>query len=225
MTAEVIRTFDQWIDDIFDRPVEDPYQASYRRRWLEQSPAVALEYVARLFENPCGYLSGYSDEQIGQGIYIVVSQSCSDHFSFIAGGDVDLALRKRCIRSLENLSRELFAPRCSENVWIYTKPLNQTCDLLWDLVVYGTNSTDWNSDGVRWGVRNPEIDEEVLDTLSRIVAIPNVACQQSALHGLGHLVDFAGLGSTVIQRYLDDNPDLRDDLRRYAENALLGRVM
>jgi hypothetical protein len=52
-----------------------------------------------------------------------------------------------------------------------------------------------------------------------------VACQQSALHGLGHLVDFAGLGSTVIQRYLDDNPDLRDDLRRYAENALLGRVM
>jgi hypothetical protein len=225
MTPEVAPTFDQWIKEIFDRPVEEEWHASYHRRWLEQLPALGLAFVAKLFENPPAYLSGYSDEQIDQGICIIVSPLCSDHFCYVAEGNIDLALRKRCIRSLENLSRELFAPRCSDNVWIYTKPLNHICDMLWDIVVYGTNSTDWNSDRALWGVRNPEIDKELLNTLSRILVIPSIACQQSALHGLGHLVDFSGLGSSVIQRYLDEHPDLRSDLREYALGALTGEVM
>lgn len=227
MTTEPPPTFEQWLKTIFDRPVEeDGPRASYsRRRWLEQSPAVGLEFVTKLFENPIDYLSGYSDEQINQGIYIIVNPSCSDHFSCFEEGEVDVALRRRCIRSLEYLSRDLFAPRCSDNVWIYTKPLNHICDLLWDIVVYATNSTERRPDGTLRDVRNSEIDQEVLGTLARILAIPSVACQQSALHGLGHLVSFSGLGSNVVRQYLDDNPDLRSDLREYAQNALVGEVM
>jgi hypothetical protein len=225
MTPEASATFDQWVKEIFDRPVEEECHASYHRLWLEQSPAVGLEFVIKLFENPIDYLSGYTEEQIDQGIYIIVFPSCSDHFGCFREGSVDLALRKRCIRSLENLSRKLFAPRCSDDVWIYTKPLNHICDLLWDILVYATNNYERNPDGTLRDVRVLEIDKEILGTLARILTIPSVACQQSALHGLGHLVDFAGLGASVIQQYLDNNPDLRSDLREYAQNALVGEVM
>ena len=88
-----------------------------------------------------------------------------------------------------------------------------------------TETTERNPDGTLRSVRDPELDKEILDTLARILAIPSVACQQSALHGLGYLMDYAGLGSNVIQQYLDEHPDLREDLREYALNALVGRVM
>jgi hypothetical protein len=228
MTPQAPPTFDQWVKSIFDRPtVEEAWHASYHDngRWLEQSPAVGLEFVAKLFENPLDYLSGYSDAQINQGIHIIVCTASSDHFCCLVEGDVDLSLRRRCIRSLEDLSREVLAPRCSNNVWIYTKPTNEICDLLWDIVVRETETAERNPDLTYRGVRDPEIDEEILDTLARILAMPSIACQQSALHGLGHLVDYAGLGSNVIQQYLDEHPDLRSDLREYALNALVGRVM
>ncbi|MGA9723835.1 MAG: hypothetical protein WBQ86_15360 [Candidatus Binatus sp.] len=228
MTPQAPPTFDHWVKSIFDRPtVEEAWHASYHDngRWLEQSPAVGLEFVTKLFENPLAYLSGYSDEQINQGVYIIVNTSSSDHFCGLVEGDVDLALRRMCIRSLENLSREVFAPRCSDDVWIYTKPMNEICDLLWDMVVRGVETTERNPDGTLRSVREPDLDKEILDTLARILATPSIACQQSALHGLGHLVDYAGLGSNVIQQYLDEHPDLRSDLREYALNALVGRVM
>lgn len=109
MTPQAPPTFDHWVKSIFDRPtVEEAWHASYHDngRWLEQSPAVGLEFVTKLFENPLAYLSGYSDEQINQGVYIIVNTSSSDHFCGLVEGDVDLALRRMCIRSLENLSRE-----------------------------------------------------------------------------------------------------------------------
>lgn len=103
--------------------------------------------------------------------------------------------------------------------------MNEICDLLWDMVVRGVETTERNPDGTLRSVREPDLDKEILDTLARILATPSIACQQSALHGLGHLVDYAGLGSNVIQQYLDEHPDLRSDLREYALNALVGRVM
>jgi hypothetical protein len=86
--------------------------------------------------------------------------------------------------------------------------------MLWDLAIHGTYPE----------VRDTEIDTEAVNTLARIIKIPSVACQLSALHGLGHLVHDACLGANIIQKYLDDHPDLRSDVRKYAEWALLGKV-
>jgi len=96
---------------------------------------------------------------------------------------VDLALRVRCIRSIENLFRELFAARCVDNVLIDTRPLHHSCGMLWDWVVREAVSVDMNPDGNYRTVRDPEIDRAILDTLVRILAMPNVASQRSALHG------------------------------------------
>jgi hypothetical protein len=38
-------------------------------------------------------------------------------------------------------------------------------------------------------------------------------------------VDDARIGCDIIQKYLDDHPVLRGDIRKYAERALLGKVL
>jgi hypothetical protein len=192
---------------------------------LDRPPQRALTFATKLFESPLAYLSIYSDAQIDQGLNFLVFRGCSNHFEGLMDRGIDLGLRTNCIRSLENLSQELFAPRCSDNVWIYTNPLNHMCDMLWDLVVCDANTAELNPDGTFRIVRDSEIDKEILETLARILALPSVACQQSALHGLGHLVREAKLGSDVIQQYLDTHPNLRDDLREYAQAALVGGVL
>ena len=233
MNPEAV-TFEEWVTWAFDHPVAAetkdewwwgvPDHDEYGRL-MDGPPQRALMFVTKLFESPLAYLSSYSDAQIDQGLNFIVFRACSNHFEGIMDRDIDLGLRSRCIRSLENLSRELFAPRCSDNVWIYTNPLNHMCDMLWDMVVGDADTAERNPDGIWQIVRYTEIDKELLDTLARILALPSVACQQSALHGLGHLVRKAALGSDVIQQYLDTHPNLRDDLREYAQKALVGSVL
>jgi hypothetical protein len=226
-------TFDEWVKWVFDHPVpaKDAKEwwwyhlpdADEGGRWLDRPPERALTFATKLFENPLAHLSCYSDAQIGEGIWFIVYRACSKHFEGLVDPGVDLGLQTRCIRSIENLSRDLFAPRCSDDVrWNDTNPLDQTCYMLWDFVV---TDAEWSTDGPYLTARDPEIDAEFLDTLSRILAMPSIACQQSALHGLGHLVKDAKLGADVIQQFLDDHQYLRDDLRRYAQNALVGAVL
>ena len=191
---------------------------------MDRPPIQALTFVTRLFENPLASLSRYNDAQIDQGLWFIVHGANSKHFKWLIDGRVDLGLRKRCIQSVENLSRALLAPRCSDEVIHGTKPLDSICYMLWDLVIPDAYHLQDNSDGTYSHVRDPEIDKEFSRTLARIITIPSIACQQSALHGLGHLVYDAHLGCDVIQKYLEDHPDLRSDIRKYAEQALQGKV-
>jgi GTP-binding protein len=222
-------TFDEWLKWVFDHPEDkewwwDEPDADEGGRWLDRPPVQALTFVTKLFENPVTHLSPYTDAQIDQGLWFIVGTANSKHFRWIIDGRVDLGLRKRCIRSIENLSRELFAPRCSHEVINGTKPLDSICYMLWDLAFHDADHLEDNSDGTHSELRYPEIDKEAVKTLARIIEIPSIACQQSALHGLGHLVYDAHLGCDVVQKYLDDHPDLRSDVRKYAEQALQGKV-
>jgi hypothetical protein len=235
MTPEVSTTFDEWLKWAFDHPVtelmgHDQWWWHVPRDWeggiwLDRPPERALAFVIQLFENPLAYLSCYSDAQIDQGVNFIVSRACSKHFDWLVDRRIDIGLRKRCFRSIEELFRELLAPRCSDDIWIYTKPLNHICDMFWDMVVRDANTAERDSDGTYRIVRYTDVDAEILDTLAHILAMPSVACQQSALHGLGHLVHEAKLGSNVIQKYLDDYPDLRYNLRQYARIAMFGGVL
>ncbi len=219
-SASNAATFDEWLKWVFDHPVAsegekewwwDEPDADEGGRWLDRPPIPALTFVTKLFENPLKYLSGYSDAQIDQGLWFIVSTANSKHFEWVVDGRVDLRLRKRCIRSIENLSRELFAPRCSDEVINGTQPLDSICYMIWDLAIHDS-------------VLDPEIGREAFKTLARIIEIPSIACQQSALHGLGHLVHDTHLGCDVIQKYLHAHPNLRSDIREYAEQALQGKV-
>ena len=229
MTTEVSVTFEDWLKWAFDHPVAAKGEKEWWWHlpdeddggiWLDRPPIQALTFVTRLFENPLPHLSRYSDAQIDQGLWFIVFQTNSKHFECLIDGRIDFGIRKRCIRSVENLSRALFAPRCSDEVIHGTKPLDSICYMLWDLVIQ-----DAYRDGTYSEVRDPKIDKEFVHTLARILTIASIGCQQSALHGLGHLVHHAQLGRDIVQQYLDEHPNLRSDLREYALKAMAGEVL
>jgi hypothetical protein len=55
--------------------------------------------------------------------------------------------------------------------------------------------------------------------------LPNPACQESALHGLGHWAHaYPAFAAATIDAYLAANPTLRPELARYAEAARSGCI-
>jgi hypothetical protein len=69
-------------------------------------------------------------------------------------------------------------------------------------------------------------DDTVLDVLEAILAMDCVACQRSALHGLGHAYFHAAEHvPPIVDRWLKKNRDAPAELREYAASARIGGVM
>lgn len=65
MNGEVFRVdFDEWVRHVFVRPAdpEAPWDVQIGADFPEPPPAVALQYLRRLFCEPTVILTGYSNE-------------------------------------------------------------------------------------------------------------------------------------------------------------------
>ena len=81
----------------------------------------------------------------------------------------------------------------------------------WDLILHGFwNSSrprivgTWRGDASKLDAESRVLLDALFETLTRILAIPSRASQQSALHGLGHL--HHPQGHDAVQRFIDKNP-------------------
>ena len=72
----------------------------------------------------------------------------------------------------------------------------------------------------------PMMRETALRTMARILVFKSLACQESALHGLGHLQrDYDRQVSAIIDGFLAANPDIDTRLASYANSARCGCVL
>jgi len=70
-----------------------------------------------------------------------------------------------------------------------------------------------------------EVDEAFLEVMDRLLDLPSEACQESALHGLGHWhLEYPKQVEAIIGSFLDRHPVLRSELKEYALDAREGLV-
>ncbi|WP_162917568.1 hypothetical protein [Dongia deserti] len=120
-----------------------------------------------------------------------------------------------CVHTIYALFERVFAPRCAPVLSHIAEPggseLNGVCYMWRDIISLRSETGD---------DRRGRIGEAVDTVIRRTLALPNIACQESALHGVGH-----GCGrSDVVDQYLAANPNLPPALRAYALDARAGRV-
>ncbi|HKS71709.1 MAG TPA: hypothetical protein VJQ82_00850 [Terriglobales bacterium] len=214
-------SFDEWIKWVFDHPVTSPewyWQGGLRT--VDNPAGQVVEFLGRLFEDPGRSTEEYSDEQLNQGLWFIADSSCSEHISALLDEGVVLELRERCIRSMGALFEKLFAKRCSPHMaslnQIGVRPLNATCYMWWDLLASATAPED----GHRL------LDQTVcLEVMQNILSLSNIACQESALHGLGHWQrNFQRETRQIVEEFLLKNPQVSGELRNYALKAVMGQV-
>jgi hypothetical protein len=232
--------FEDWVRYIFDRS----YKPEMGRKWYFDlsvehwnpfdNPSQALAYLTRLFEEADNLLAPYDDDQVGEGLWYLASNGCSDAMFAVfesCGHPRDFIElppwegRKRCIEAMTSLYEKLYLPRCGAVLGhlqrdpadpAYTA-LNGACYMWWDLI------PTLGQPDQRYCM---EQDQAVLRVMEETLALPSVACQESALHGLGHWhTAYPERVEKIIEHCLKRSPDLPDDLKAYALSAKAGCVL
>lgn len=213
-------TYLAWIRHVFDHPVTDPaWYWNLEADTSEPAPPACVAYLTRLFEEP-DILTPYSDAQVNQGFWYLVSNTGSNYmFSLIEPG-VAWPERQHGIRSIATLFTRLFALRCSDHLSHFDEAgagaLNGVCYMWWDIFPAG---------GQPGNIELKPLDAELLAVMKRVLTLDSVACQESALHGLGHWhMSYPEIVEPTIDEFLVRAGAARPDLLEYAKCARQGYV-
>jgi hypothetical protein len=217
-------SFDEWVEHAFGH--ETPFR---RNAWFfdadsdrwDPKPMQAVTYLTRLFEEPEQPLQWFTDAQIAQGLTYLVSTSASGDNRWLCSRDVPTNERIRCVEGVGSLFEKLFAPRCTPHLShlseMSTSPLNRVCYMWWD---------EFPSIAL---VDDPDLrmlHDSALRTMERILLLSSLACQESALHGLGHWQHaYKAEVETIIDSFLSGTCGLDTRLRTYAAAARWGCVL
>ena len=213
--------FEDWILYLFDHVVSEPkwYFETEAPVWVGP-PELNVEYITRLFENPVSVLSDYSDAQLNQGFWFLVSNGASDCMFALMEESIPIERRLRCIQSFVSVFVKIFAARCSPHLSHLDEPgaspLNLACYMWWDIIPLGGPPN--SSSGKLLNAAALGVMAETLNTES-------IACQESALHGLGHWHSaYPAEVESIIDRFLASHYRLRPETVNYAKSARCGCV-
>ena len=191
--------------------------------WWDGPPAVTVQFLTRLFEHAPDVLQPYSDAQLNQGLWYIASNACSNHMFALMDERVPWPARERCIGSMHDLFAQCFAKRCTAHLGHLPEtepgasPLNLVCYMWWDILPVGGQPDDPN------GV---PLNREILGVMESTLQLDSVACQESALHGLGHwYLHYPQRVAEIIDHFLKRQKGLREELRQYAMSAQRGCVL
>jgi len=219
--------FTDWITLVFDhRVTQHEWYFSTDTDWEEGDPRVTVQHLTRLFEEPAVILDRHSPEQINQGLWFLVSSSCSNDMVALLDDSVPREDRKRCIVSIGSLFKKLFSVVCTDHLSHLDRgataptsvnPINLVCFMWWDLFP----RLDEPDDPSWW-----EMDATILEVLRGILSLSSVACRESALHGLGHWhLYHPDRVEEIIDEFLTSVTLIDAELRKYAKAARMGGVL
>ena len=120
--------------------------------------------------------------QVNQGLYFICSHG-SEYFH-AARESKNKELQVEWVFSILLLYRDLFTKLCSDYFGHLDagpeppSPLNETCYMFWDLDCL---------EGAAMFPGEEHLVDPIFQVLTGILELPSLACQESALHGLGHL--------------------------------------
>lgn len=206
--------FEDWVSAWFDRP--DHWDWVCAEDLPELPAAETLAYATQLFQSAGALLAPYSDTQVGTGLWAFINEIGSPLYA-LRDKQVPLAVRHACLAAGSQVFEEVFATRCTEALGHLSEPsgeLNAACYMWWDIFPLYTGAS-------------PELDDTALTLMERTLALSHAACQESALHGLGHWHhgDHAKRIERTIDTFLARKAARRPELVVYAQNARRGYVL
>ncbi len=211
-------SFEAWLVHMFGRAVRSQFYPFFEEReeYWDPAPAVAIDYLTRLFETPVPLLRDYSERQIGGGLWLLASEEAHALYS----RKVPVAARERCVAAIYRLFADLFEPRCAPVLGHLDEPgagpLNAACYMWWENLPFVAASDDPDKD---------RLDATVVEVMEKTLRLDNPACQESALHGLGHLVRHVRQPIDAIFGACLERGGLRPELAAYARAARSGCIL
>jgi hypothetical protein len=221
------RTFDQWINGIFNHSVAGPDDTAWY--WspdadtCEEENEINVVYLTRLFVESDEVLRKFNNAQVNQGLNLIVNGSCSNHSHCMMDENVLWPARRDAIRAIFDVYAKCFALRCdsvlSHGQYGYSvkNTLNTICYMWWDVFPMWGDAAETS---------RGEEAIECIDVMKRCLSLSHLACIEGALHGLGHWEsNFPQLVRPIIDQFLSERNGMPPELLTYAGRAREGAVL
>lgn len=211
---------DAWLELLFAHEAPDWYfDAAANTPTLP--PAEIAAHTLRLLEAPGLLISRRTDAQIAGGLkYLFDYGTGFADIRDVGLAPVTPAQRLEIASRIDRLWSQLFAARCPPALGHLSEdggPLGMVCYMFWDGFhgIEVADPTEQNS-----------LNAAFVEAMGRILALPHPACQESALHGLGHWGEQAPRRrETLIDSFLAGRRAARPELVPYARAARSGCLL
>jgi len=200
------------------RPHGNPWYFDLDGDWWEPEPRTGVAYLTRLFSEGPEALQWFSDAQIAQGLYGLVNTSAVGDQPWMHDPDTPAEDRAAAWNAVAIFFAETLAPRCSPTLGHLSEegaPLNGRTYMWWDGFPGFTRPDD---------PQRELVDRAELDCLKSVLALDSGACQEAALHGLGHWVRREPRCEAIIDDFLAADRAARPELVAYAKAARSGCI-
>ena len=210
--SNINKEFNEWLETVMsvDRESLPPYTTDPRKN---------LKYVSQFFNEIKSFCSKTNPNLVGEVLWNLVGDAT---FIAIPIENIEISTEDFNIflDSLFNLFANYLQFNCSNKMGSLSKSetkLDSLTYMFWDVLPYAPCSSG-NAVLVR---RNLDI----IRTMSRILEIPSVACQESALHGLNHwYYEFPKEVKGAIDSFIENHKEISTELRQYALTAQAGEA-
>ena len=216
--------FAPWLEHVFGHEVRH-----HQAQWYfdldapiwDGPAALTAAHLIRMFENPEPALADFAASQIVQGLYYLIDPGAGGLTLDVAKPEVSHDQRRRFVRSIGTLFADFLARRCTPHLSHLDETgagaLNGVCYMWWDVMPWVHVQGDRRAQA--------ELDRDILQVMDMTLGLDSIACQESALHGLGHAQSqFPEPVAAIIERFLAASAERRPELIGYARAALCGCV-
>lgn len=178
-----------------------------------------VSYLIKMFENCSTDLLVFSDWQLNKGLNYIFNNFVYSVYK----KEIPLTTLLRFINSLKHLYEECFQFRCESALSHLAgakNPLNDICYMLWDII------------SIPHYYRETEDREEIYEVTHKlwecVLSLSNIACIESALHGIGHnSCEYSDRITKMVDKFIlsySKNPEHNKDLINYAQCAKRGMI-
>lgn len=214
-------TFDAFVEFQFGPAVRahgNPWYFDFDADWWEPEPRTGIAYLTRLFANGPEVLQWFSDAQVAQGLGGLVNTAAVGALPWMFDAATPAEERATVWTAASRFFADFLAPRCSPALGHLSEegaPLNGRTYMWWD----GFPALALPDDPGRALIEDAE-----LRCLEAVLPLDSAACQEAALHGLGHWVRREPRCGEIVDRYLVTGAAARPELVDYAKAARCGCI-
>lgn len=205
-------TYDDWIESVFGNPITSPIWYFRQSVTYKSDSTKSLQYLNKLFQNPDILLIHYELEQIEQGLWVICSSGGLLEEAF---GDktASISLKLNVVKNTYQLFIKV----------LLNESLHSLTEMWWDALTQLLSCQSDTDAEMFIGNNYSEIQDGIYKVLCNILTIDNIGCMLSALHGLGHL-QYPGT-SVTIGIFIEEHPDLDDEILDYARSCIAGEIL
>jgi hypothetical protein len=219
----------RWAGRLFAKPVGGEIYELAETLHVRANHTPPVTRVARLqwlFQHAERF-AGLPGARIGQAVWYLASEEYGE-LGVLRHDRVKRETRERTALAIALLFENLLARVCRPELSHLAKKdepsdwANMACYMFWDICPIGPRFRDLDVGEPRTGA----LDAACLTAMEKTLAIPHLACQEGALHGLGHWRrDYPERVDAIVDAFLARSRRLPKELVAYAKEARTGQVV